>query len=158
MSIDELRNWIISKVKEHLQGALRENIFLFTAIDTNPRNGRVSWQEYHIWFLKKNGFNSSDSIDNHDNEKHPELVRSIRGNEKILLISFSHTDCFFSEQIAWDQAAWSEAAKTDPDFLNLDEFLSFRHPESSHSNLLSKTDDIIGEYGIFFISVNHSAC
>jgi len=51
------------------------------------------------------------------------------------------------EKIAWDQAAWSETAKTEPDFLNLDEFLSFRHPESSSSSLLSKADDIIGEYG-----------
>ena len=52
-----------------------------------------------------------------------------------------------AEKIAWDQAAWSETAKTEPDFLNLDEFLSFRHPESSSSSLLSKADDIMGEYG-----------
>ncbi|XP_046458033.1 45 kDa calcium-binding protein-like [Daphnia pulex] len=126
VSIDELRNWIISKVKEHLQGALRENIFLFTAIDMNPRNGHVSWTEYHTWFLKKNGNNNTKTGD-HD-EMHPELERSIK------------------EKIAWDKAAWSEAAKTDPDFLNLDEFLSFRHPESSHTTLLSKADDLLGEY------------
>merc|ERR1712071_179710 len=114
----------ISKVKEHIQGALRENIFLFTSIDTLPRNGKVSWDEYQSWFLKKNGFNSSL---NHD-ENPPESLRSLR------------------EKIAWDQAAWSETAKTEPDFLNLDEFLSFRHPESSSSSLLSKADDIIGEY------------
>ncbi|KAK4011966.1 45 kDa calcium-binding protein [Daphnia magna] len=126
VSIDELRNWIISKVKEHLQGALRENIFLFTAIDMNPRNGHVSWTEYHSWFLKKNGNNDTKPGD-HD-EMHPELGRSIK------------------EKIAWDKAAWSEAAKTDPDFLNLDEFLSFRHPESSHTTLLGKADDLLGEY------------
>ena len=74
------------------------------------------------------------------------------------------------EKIARDKAAWSEAAKTDPDFLNLgklwkkyacifyfsihfycrcrtDEFLSFRHPESSHTTLLGKADDLLGEYG-----------
>lgn len=77
VSIDELRNWIISKVKEHLQGALRENIFLFTAIDTEPRNGQVSWKEYHSWFLKKNGNNDTKSFV-HD-ETHPELKRSIKG-------------------------------------------------------------------------------
>jgi hypothetical protein len=77
VSIDELRNWIISKVKEHLQGALRENIFLFTAIDMNPRNGHVSWTEYHSWFLKKNGNNDTKTGD-HD-EMHPELERSIKG-------------------------------------------------------------------------------
>ena len=30
--------------------------------------------------------------------------------------------------------------------MNLDEFLTFRHPESSHSNLLNKADEILGEY------------
>ena len=53
---------------------------------------------------------------------------------------------YFTEKIAWDQASWSEAAKTDPKLLNLDEFLTFRHPESSHSNLLNKADEILGEY------------
>merc|ERR1712137_328802 len=125
VSTNELQNWIISKVKEHIQGALRENIFLFTSIDTLPRNGRVSWEEYHAWFLKKNGLNASEFL-NLD-EKDPKL-RTLR------------------EKIAWDQAAWSETAKTEPDFLNLDEFLSSRHPESSSSSLLSKADDIIGEY------------
>lgn len=78
VSIDELRNWIISKVKEHLQGALRENVFLFTAIDTNPRNGQVSWSEYHTWFLKKNGNNETVNTSNH-NELHPELERNLKG-------------------------------------------------------------------------------
>jgi len=125
VSMNELQNWIISKVKEHIQSALRENIFLFTSIDTLPRNGRVSWEEYQSWFLKKNGLNSTEFLKL--DEKDPRL-RTLR------------------EKIAWDQAAWSETAKTEPDFLNLDEFLSFRHPESSSSSLLSKADDIMGEY------------
>ena len=76
MSTNELQNWIISKVKEHIQGALRENIFLFTSIDTLPRNGRVSWEEYQTWFLKKNGLNSSEFL-NLD-EKNPQ-TRTLRG-------------------------------------------------------------------------------
>lgn len=127
VSVDELRNWIISKVKEHLQGALRENIFLFTSIDKDPRNGQVSWDEYHAWFFKKNGINTTES-EKDKNDNHAELDRSLR------------------EKIAWDQASWSEAAKTDPKVLNLDEFLAFRHPESSHTNLLNKADEILGEY------------
>ena len=66
------------KVKEHLQGAVRENIFLFTSIDTDPRNGQASWKEYHAWFLKKNGNNDTGQSSNHD-EAHPELERSIKG-------------------------------------------------------------------------------
>ena len=46
-------------VKEHLQGAVSENIFLFTSIDTDPRNGQASWKEYLAWFLKKIGNNDS---------------------------------------------------------------------------------------------------
>ena len=74
ISVDELKNYIISKVKEHLQGALRENIFLFTAVDINPRDGRASWVEYQTWFFKKNGINSTD-LDNKDGK----LSRSIQG-------------------------------------------------------------------------------
>lgn len=76
--MDELRNWIISKVKEHLQGALRENIFLFTSIDKDPRNGQVSWDEYHAWFFKKNGINTTES-EKDKNDNHAELDRSLRG-------------------------------------------------------------------------------
>jgi len=83
------------------------------------------------------------------------LIRSWKGLSRVknyfhILLLLTHLIPFniiIAEKIAWDQAAWSEAAKTDPDFLNLDEFLSFRHPESSHSSLLSKADDLIGEYG-----------
>lgn len=74
--MNELQNWIISKVKEHIQGALRENIFLFTSIDTLPRNGRVSWEEYQSWFLKKNGLNSTEFLKL--DEKDPRL-RTLRG-------------------------------------------------------------------------------
>ena len=84
VSVDELRNWIISKVKEHLQGAVRENIFLFTSIDTDPRNGQASWKEYHAWFLKKHGNNETSQRSNHD-EAHPELERSIKGIVLIIL-------------------------------------------------------------------------
>ena len=89
------------------------------------------------------------------------LIRSWKDLSRVkyyihILLLLTHLMPFniiiIAEKIAWDQAAWSEAAKTDPDFLNLDEFLSFRHPESSHSSLLSKADDLIGEYGTVYVS------
>lgn len=52
-----------------------------------------------------------------------------------------------TENIARDRASWSEAAKSDPDFLTLDEFLTFLHPESSHSTLLTLVDDLLDKLG-----------
>lgn len=40
LELQELSAWISIKTKEHLTLALRENFFMFTAIDQNPRNGK----------------------------------------------------------------------------------------------------------------------
>lgn len=77
VSVDELKNWILSKVKEHIQGALRENIFLFTSIDSNPRNGQISWNEYYVWLLKKHGINTT--MEAVKNESDKGLARAVKG-------------------------------------------------------------------------------
>ena len=46
-----------------------------------------------------------------------------------------------------DRASWSEAAHTDPDYLTLDEFLAFRHPESSHATILTLVDELLDKFG-----------
>lgn len=46
-----------------------------------------------------------------------------------------------------DKAAWSEAARSDPDHLTVDEFLAFRHPESSHATILALVEDLIEKFG-----------
>lgn len=53
------------------------------------------------------------------------------------------------EAIMRDRAAWSEAAKTDPEHLTLDEFLAFRHPESSHATILALVDELFEKFGMF---------
>ncbi len=45
-----------------------------------------------------------------------------------------------------DKALWAEAARTDSFSLTLDEFLTFRHPESSVSNLLTLVDDLLRQF------------
>lgn len=87
----------------------------------------VSWEEYHSYFLHKNGL-SRNYINKHS-EKHRELSRSMK------------------ETIMRDRAAWSEAARTDPDHLTLDEFLAFRHPESSHATILSLVEELFDKFG-----------
>ena len=61
-------------------------------------------------------------------------------------ISFS-----VAELIARDKASWSEAARSDPDSLTLDEFLAFRHPESSHVTILTLVDELLDKLGLLNI-------
>lgn len=56
-------------------------------------------------------------------------------------------NCFdFVEEMMRDKALWAEAARTDSFSLTLDEFLTFRHPESSVSNLLTLVDDLLRQF------------
>lgn len=50
------------------------------------------------------------------------------------------------EEMMRDKALWNEAARTDSFSLTLDEFLAFRHPESSAVNLLSLVDDLLRQF------------
>lgn len=52
----------------------------------------------------------------------------------------------FAEEMMKDKALWNEAARTDSFTLTLDEFLLFRHPESSAVNLLSLVDDLLRQF------------
>ena len=50
------------------------------------------------------------------------------------------------EKLAAARAAWSESARSTPDALNIDDFLSFSHPESSHSALAQQMEELIGRH------------
>ncbi|XP_075211433.1 stromal cell derived factor mayday isoform X2 [Lycorma delicatula] len=102
---------------------MQENYGLFMSIDVDPRNGLVSWEEYHKYFLMQNGL--SEDYANKHVEKHSSLDRVLK------------------EAISRDKASWSEAARNDPDFLTLDEFLAFRHPESSHITILGLVEELL---------------
>ncbi|XP_037512594.1 45 kDa calcium-binding protein [Rhipicephalus sanguineus] len=122
LTISELENWIAAKVKEHYTQAVRDNFWIFSALDKN-HDGRVSWEEYHVNFMIEKGFD--DKYAKNHPEDHKTLDRDLK--EKILL----------------DKAMWFEAANSDPDALNIDEFLTFRHPEHSHVSLIKMVNDII---------------
>lgn len=52
LELQELSAWISIKTKEHLTLALRENFFMFTAIDQNPRNGKELYtKRTHILYM-----------------------------------------------------------------------------------------------------------
>ncbi|KAH8039999.1 hypothetical protein HPB51_009255 [Rhipicephalus microplus] len=122
LTTSELENWIAAKVKEHYTQAVRDNFWIFSALDKN-HDGRVSWEEYHVNFMIEKGFD--DKYAKNHPEDHKTLDRDLK--EKILL----------------DKAMWFEAANSDPDALNIDEFLTFRHPEHSHVSLIKMVNDII---------------
>lgn len=128
LELSELSSWISSKIKEHLNLALKENIFMFTAIDQNPRNGQVSWDEFHRYFLKQHGYDDK-YIEDHKKD-HKGMPRELK------------------ETIMRDKAAWSEAARNDPEQLSIDEFLAFRHPESSHATILNIVEETIARLDI----------
>lgn len=48
-----------------------------------------------------------------------------------------------------DRARWTEAARNDPEKLNLDEYLAFTHPESSHWAQLKLAEELIEKFGNF---------
>lgn len=118
----ELEKWIAAKIKEHFLKAVKDNFWIFSTLDKD-RNGRVSWDEYHVNFMIEQGYD--EKFAKNHSKSHKKLNRKVL--EKILL----------------DKAAWSEAANSDPDALNIDEFLTFRHPEHSHVSLLNMVNDII---------------
>lgn len=74
----ELAEWIRHKIVEHISAAVSNNYGLFSLIDVNPRNGVITWKEYHSYFLKERGF-SNNYVENHDEKRHKGLQRSIKG-------------------------------------------------------------------------------
>lgn len=100
----------------------------FAEIDSAPRDGLVSWTEWHRHFLRQKGM-SAAAIDEHSEQQlHSGLDRSAK------------------EEMMKDKALWTDAARTDSFSLTLDEFLSFRHPEASAVNLLSLVDDLLRQF------------
>ncbi|XP_076632264.1 stromal cell derived factor mayday [Colletes latitarsis] len=126
LDIQELAKWIYLKITQHLSRAMYENVDLFRAIDKNPRNGEVSWEEYHAHFLRSHGFPES-YINSHD-KKHSNMSRTMK------------------ESIMRDRARWSGAARNDPERLALKEFLAFTHPECSLRALLQMVEDLFEKF------------
>lgn len=58
--------------------AVSNNYELFVLIDVKPKNGVVTWKEYHSYFLKKRGF-SRKYVDKHDERRHKGLQRALKG-------------------------------------------------------------------------------
>lgn len=124
LTIQELAMYLNKKINEHIEEAIQLNPREFRRVDVSPADGLITWEEYHRFFLKEHGMTEAD-IDEHNEIRHTGLNRKAR------------------EDMMRDKARWSEAARTDLFSLTIDEYLSFRHPESSVSNLLELVDDLL---------------
>lgn len=124
LNVQELAKYINFKIRDHIDTAIRTNPTTFVDIDLKPRDGLVSWDEYQTFYLREKGLD--------DSYKKKKL--------------FDTLDRKMKESIARDKALWMEAARTDPMSLTLDEFLSFRHPESSTANLLNLVNEILMQF------------
>lgn len=121
LTIREVAKYINLKIQDHIDTAIKRNPQIFAEIDKSPVDGLVSWDEYHVYFLK--------NLNLDDNEKKP-----IKLDRK------------FKEAIMRNKARWAEVLASDPASLTLDEFLAFLHPEASTSNLLNLVEDILRHF------------
>ncbi|XP_055851803.1 45 kDa calcium-binding protein [Episyrphus balteatus] len=129
LGIQELAKYINRKIIEHIEWAIEMNPIEFSKVDRDPGDGLITWEEYHTYFLKEHGVDENE-IKDHSEVKHTSLDRKAK------------------EEMMRDKARWSEAARIDLFSLTLDEFLAFRHPESSTANLLSLVDDLLRLFDI----------
>ncbi|KAM7361831.1 stromal cell derived factor mayday isoform 1-T2 [Cochliomyia hominivorax] len=127
LTIKELAQYINKNIVDHIDEAIQLNPREFRRVDIAPADGLITWEEYHRFFLKEHGMTEAD-IDEHNEIKHTALNRKAR------------------EDMMRDKARWSEAARTDLFTLTIDEYLSFRHPESSITNLLELVDDLLRQF------------
>ena len=121
LAVNELTFAIQKTVAKHIQDAMRSNPRTFFKLDKINHNGQVEWTE---WL-------------NHFQTEH-----------NIVDVEFKYLKRGLKETLAAAKAAWSEAARSNPDALNIDEFLSFTHPESSHSALTQVVEEKLARHDL----------
>jgi len=127
LSVSEIEMAISRETKKHIMGAMRNNFKVFFALDKNKKNGQVDWSEYYTYFLTDLLGLSNNEITTL--EKSPaKIERSVH------------------ESISRLKAAWSEAAKSNPEAVNIDEFLSLEHPESSMAMLMGQVEELLEKH------------
>lgn len=74
-----MAKYINKRIKDHIDYAIKTNPMNFAQIDVSPRDGLISWDEYHAHFLRSRGLAESYVI-NHDEKQHTKLDRKTKGN------------------------------------------------------------------------------
>ena len=89
ISLNELTWGIQKSVSKHVQSAMRNNFKQFFRLDRINHNGQVEWDEWLSQFYHENGIKKNQDLSNTE--------RSVK------------------EKLAAAKAAWSEAARSNPD-------------------------------------------
>jgi len=127
LSETELSMAISRETKQHITNAMRNNFKVFFSLDKIHKNGQVDWDEYYQHYLRDRlGLAELEITRMKDNPA--TISRDVQ------------------ESLANVKAAWSEAARTNPDAVNIDEFLGLEHPESSHSMLTQRVEEMMEKF------------
>jgi len=127
LSETEMTMAIVRETKQHITNAMRNNFKVFFAVDKLKKNGQVEWEEYYQHYIRDRLGLAEDEI------------KKIKDNPGDLSRDIK-------ESLANVKAAWSEATRTNPDAVNIDEFLGLEHPESSHSLLTQRVDEMMEKF------------
>lgn len=73
-----MARYINKQIKEHIDLAIKMNPINFAKIDIAPRDGLVSWDEYHAHFLRSRGLEEA-YVKNHNEKQHIKLDRKTKG-------------------------------------------------------------------------------
>jgi len=127
LSETEMSMAISRATKLHITQAMRNNFKVFFSLDKLHKNGQVDWDEYYQHYLRDRlGLAETEISRMKDNPA--TISRDVQ------------------ESLANVKAAWSEAARTNPDAVNIDEFLGLEHPESSHSMLTQRVEEMMEKF------------
>ncbi|KAG1709145.1 calcium-binding protein [Nymphon striatum] len=118
----ELSLWIQVRIIDHLDTAIDDNIVTFRDYDVN-HDGKMSWEEFFLKFMKEKGVQKDKAL---------KLVRD-----------HSSLSQSIKEELAMHKASWSQSEMSEPGYLNINEYLSFLHPEHNHVTLVNMVEELL---------------
>ncbi|CAF4038002.1 unnamed protein product [Rotaria sp. Silwood2] len=129
LSKDELLNYVLKNVNQHIHEAKERNSQLFihnANIDLFVSLGKVTWHEYFALYVKFHKMNSTSV-------KESDTFDFIQGP----------FDNNFQRELVKIRFRWTEADVGGDNELDIDEFLAFRHPEIAGHSYKHIVDDLI---------------
>lgn len=130
MSVAEMETWIQDKIQQHFIEAEKENARIFEHMDPD-NDGLVHWKEYYRHFLLAK---------NYDVSKIDEFLKDY--GENAMELKESDRD-----QLVRYKFRWTDVERTPVDnLLTKEEFLAFRHPESSALSMDKMVETILNSF------------
>lgn len=132
LDTEELNEWMIKKVKEHVEEAKRDNDNVFEHLDID-KDGKVTWTEFSIHFLLAKGYSLAKAINLSSKGIYDDIAITPEEKEKLIRYKFR----------------WAEADEGSIDGqLDKVEMMNFRHPEQSPSMIKRVATDLLENFDI----------